>query len=267
MKFLRWSFILCLAALSNPLAGAELETTAPTFARKNEIKLFVTPGNTEQALKALKLDEKIAVRQVVCFFDTGDGALRANHLILRARQKEGEAGESTVKLRAMEGETELSDAERAIQPEQDWANENEPTLSRAMDSELLPNGLVPKVTASDGDVSELFDEKQQKMVITRMADFKWDRLKRYGPVETLVWQQHRKFVGFKERVTIELWRLEKDGRKMEILEVSTKVKAGTEEKARAMAKKFFLSARAAGLGEPSGKTKTQMVLEFFKPGR
>lgn len=243
------------------------ESSAPPFARKNEIKLFVTAGNTETALKALKLDEKLAVRQVVCFFDTSDWILRANHLILRARQKEGETGESTVKLRVLGGESELSDAERDIQPEQDWANEADPALSRAVDSKPLAMGLVPKVAAGDGEVAVLFDEPQQKLVTARVADFNWADLKRYGPVETQVWLKHRKFDGFQEKVTVELWHLEKDGRKLDILEVSTKVKADTEDEARALAQKFFGAARAAGLGKPSGKTKTQMVLDFFKPGR
>jgi hypothetical protein len=63
------------------------------------------------------------------------------------------------------------------------------------------------------------------------------------------------------------WRLEKDGRTLEILEISAKAKADTEEQAQALAKQFFGAAKAAGLGEPSGRTKTKQVLEFFKPGR
>ena len=101
----------------------------------------MTPENAEQALAVLKLDEKRAVRQMVCFFDTADGALEAQNLILRARQKDGESGQSTVKVRATDGESELSDAERAIPPEQDWTHENGPTLSRSVDSAPLEKGL------------------------------------------------------------------------------------------------------------------------------
>ena len=90
---------------------------------KTEIKLLVNTENAAQAIHALKLDERQAVKEIVCYFDTGDGALEAHQLILRARQKAGQPGESTVKLLATAGATDLSDEERAIQPEQDWTDE------------------------------------------------------------------------------------------------------------------------------------------------
>ena len=129
-------FVMITAAL---FCCADGESAAP-LARKNEIKLFVTAANTEQAIKALKLDEHKARKRTVIFFDTGDRSLGANHLILRARQQGKGHGDSTVKLRAPEGEAELSDAERAIQPEQDWTNENEPTVSRSKDRESTRQG-------------------------------------------------------------------------------------------------------------------------------
>ncbi len=245
------------------LPGAE----PPVFARKNEIKLFVTPGNAEQALAVLKLDEKSAYRQMVCFFDTAAGALAAQGLILRARQKDGEPGQSTVKLRASEMADGLSEAERAIQPEQDWTREDLPTLSRSVDHESITEGLVAKVAAGEEKVKALFNDQQQKLVMARMKGFNWLSLRRFGPVETLVWKQQRKLDGFKEKVTVEIWRLKMDGRTLNVLEVSANAKAGTEAQAQELAKQFFGAARAAGLGEPSGQTKTSQVLEFFKPGK
>lgn len=253
--------------LGGALLAVEPASPPPVFARKNEIKLFVTPENAEQALAVLKLDEKRAVRQIVCFFDAADGALEAQSLILRARQKDGEPGQSTVKLRASDSGTELSDVERAIQPEQDWTHENGPTLSRSVDSAPLENGLVPKVAAGEGTVARLFNEEQQRLVMARMENLNWESLRRYGPVEAKVWREQRKLDGFKEKVTVELWHLEKDGRKLDVLEVSANAKADTEEQAKALAKRFFEAAKAAGLGEPTGQTKTKKVLDFFRPGR
>lgn len=248
--------------------GGGISRSEPAFlARKNEIKLYVTPGNVEQVLGVLKLDEKLAYRQTVCFFDTADGALEARGLILRARQKDGGPGESTVKLRAIEGAGELSDAERAIQPEQDWTREDGPTLSRSVDHEAITEGLVARAAAGEGRVIELFNDQQQKLVMARMKDFNWESLRRYGPVEAKVWKQQRKLEGFREKVTIEIWSLEKDGRTLKVLEVSANAKAETDEQAQALAQQFFGAAKAAGLGEPSGQTKTRQVLEFFKPGR
>jgi len=122
------ALLLGLVLFGQPLSGADLPSPQPQspaaapMARKSEIKLFITAANVPQAIKALKLDEHRAVNQLCCFFDTSDGMLEAEHLILRARQKGDGPGEFTVKLRASE-DSALSDAERAIQPEQDWTDE------------------------------------------------------------------------------------------------------------------------------------------------
>ena len=266
-------FLLIWATAAEAFAGESspspvAQISAAPLARKNEIKLFVMVGDVDQALKVLKLDEADAVQQEVCFFETADGELEAHQVILRARQKDAKAGDSTVKIRVAEGTNgELSVEELAITPEQDWTQEDRPSLSRSLDDRKLPTGLVPRVAAGEGSIVELFNKNQQKLLAARMKDFQWDSLKRYGPVETRVWREYRTFDGFQEKVTIERWHLEKDGRSLEILEVSAKTKAETEEQALAMAKQFFGAAKAAGLGEPSGQTKTRMVLDFFKPGR
>jgi len=255
-------FVTITAAL---LCCADGKPAAP-LVRKSEIKLFVTAANTEQAIKALKLDQHKAKKRTVIFFDTGDRSLATNHLILRARQQGDGRGDSTVKLRAPEGATELSDAERAIQPEQDWTNEKEPTLSRSKDRESLAKGLVSKVVAGQLNVAELFDAEQQELVSGRMNGFNWADLRLYGPVEAEVWKQQWKLDGFPDDVTVELWHLQKDGRMQDILEVSANAKAETDEQAKELAQRFFAAARAAGMGEPTGSTKTQMVLDFYQPG-
>ena len=100
-----------------------------------------------------------------------------------------------------------------------------------------------------------------------MKNFRWDSLRRYGPAESRVWRQQWKLHGFPENVTVELWHLAKDGRTQDMLEVSASAKAETEAQAQELAWKFFAAARAAGLGESTGQTKTRMVLDFFQPGR
>ncbi len=255
-------FVTITAAL---LCCADGEPAAP-LARKSEIKLFVTAANTEQAIKALKLDQHKAKKRTVVFFDTSDRSLAAQHLILRARQQGKGHGDSTVKLRAPEGQTELSDAELAIQPEQDWTNENAPTLSRSKDRESTAKGLVSKVITGQLPATELFSAEQQELVLGRMKDFDWVDLRLYGPVEAEVWKQQWKLDGFPEDVTVELWHLQKEGKTKDILEVSANARAETDEQARELARRFFAAAKAAGMGEPTGQTKTQMVLDFYQPG-
>ncbi|MGH8034568.1 MAG: hypothetical protein ACREO9_05030, partial [Lysobacterales bacterium] len=129
---LGWAAVAQTASAETNSSLAAQVSAAP-FARKNEIKLFVTVGDVEQALKVLKLDEADAVRQTVCFFETAVGALEAHQVILRARQKENKAGDSTVKIRAEAGtNAELSAEEIAIMPEQDWTHEDGPSLSRSL---------------------------------------------------------------------------------------------------------------------------------------
>lgn len=259
--------IASAAALAAALLSCS-DAKAPTAPlRKNEIKLYVTAENAAQAMQALKLDEHKAKKRTVVYFDTSDKSLAAEHLILRARQGgKGSRGDSTVKLRASAGATALSAAELAIQPEQDWTNEHEPTLSRSKDRESIAKGLVSQVIAGELAVAELFDAGQQELVTARMKNFNWADLRLYGPVKASVWRQQWKLDGFPEDVTVELWHLKKDGKTEDILEVSANTKAETDEQARELAQRFFAAARAAGMGEPTGQTKTQMVLDFFQPG-
>ncbi len=53
---------------------------------------------------------------------------------------------------------------------------------------------------------------------------------------------------------------------MTTLEVSAMAKAGSAEEAAKLARDFFLATAAAGCGDPSGRTKTEVIREFFKPG-
>ncbi|MEI6085673.1 MAG: hypothetical protein WCS70_15420 [Verrucomicrobiota bacterium] len=207
------------------------------------------------------------MKSIVCFFDTSDQSLAANNLILRARQRVGQSGESTVKLRARAGDAELSARERLVPPEQDWINDHEPTLSRSLDARPISQGLVKKVAEGDEPISELYNHPQRQLVAARLKDFNWGDLRRYGPVTTEVWSKQVELPGYPEAVTIELWHLQQAGRTQDILEVSIKSKAASDAQAQAQARQFFAAAKAAGLGEPTGQTKTKIVLDFFKPGR
>jgi len=120
---------------------------------------------------------------------------------------------------------------------------------------------------SQAAVEELFNAEQRQLVASRMKDFPWERLRRYGPIEAEVWAQQWKLYGFPEAVTVELWHLRWEDRTQDILEVSAKARGQTEAQTQALARQFFAAAKAAGLGEPAGQTKTTLVLVFFKPGR
>lgn len=245
------------------LRGADLP--AAPQSGKAEFKLIVAAANTPQASAALQLDAQRSERQTVCFFDTRDGALNANHLILRVRQKGDDPAESTVKIRTDGNESTLSKAEQDIPPEQDWTHESDPTLSRSLDHGPVAKDVLTQVAAGQAPVAGLFNEPQRQLVAARLKDFNWDSLRCYGPLEARVWRQQWKFKGVPGKVTVELWHLQQAGRSLDILEVSTKAKAGSEAQTQALARQFYAAAKASGMGDPAGITKTQMVLDFFKP--
>jgi hypothetical protein len=239
--------------------------TATPAAGKQEIKLVVTAANAARAIKGLKLDKKHAVQQIACFFEIGDGTLQANHLILRARQKAAGPGESTVKIRVSEAATELTVAERALELEQDWTAENKVAFSRSISHSALPEGMVAMAAAGKIPVKLLFNESQRDLVSARIKDFDWDRLRCFGPVKVEVWRKQWKIEGFSEKVTVELWKLQRDGKKMDILEVSAKTTAESAVHAQALANQFYAAAKASGMGEPAALTKTQVIMGFFNP--
>jgi len=251
------------------MPGAEVPKPAPVQAaaasRKAEFKLLVPAADTARALQVLKLDPQRAVTAIICYFDTPDGVLDAQHLILRARQQGEGNGESTVKLRAAEGRTALSDAERAIPSEQDWVDETGATFSRSLDNASLAKDLVSKVAAGQVPVVELFTAAQRQLITVRVPDLKWERLHCFGPVKAEIWGQQAQLPGFPSAATIELWHLQKPDQKLDLLEISAKAKPKSAPQAQALAKQFYAAAKAAGLGDPAGQTKTRTVVDFFQP--
>ncbi|MES2920978.1 MAG: hypothetical protein V4819_05510 [Verrucomicrobiota bacterium] len=233
--------------------------------RVNEIKFQVASAHVATALKVLKLDPAAATSRDVCFFDTADGALAARDLILRARQTPGESGDSTVKIRTTDATTKLSKAEQAIPPEQDWTGKTEPVISRSLDRNLSDRGLFARVMAGRAPVRELFNKKQVELVTARLKGFRFESLRRLGPFKTQVWKKRSNLGGFEEQLTVELWHLRKDGKSEQILEISTKATTETDAQARAVAKRFFAAAKAAGMGKPDPRTKTRKVIEFYQP--
>jgi hypothetical protein len=243
------------------LPGADLPARPPDGA---EFKLLVTAANTAQALRTLELNPQRAVKQTVCFFDSPDGALDSAHLILRARQSGDGPGQSTAKLRASQGDVVLSATEQAIPLELEWVHPTQSMLSRSLDAPLAKD-MVSMAAAGEVPSAGLFNEAQRQLVTDRTPEFKWESLHCYGPIDAQLWRQQRKFPGFPNKVTIELWHLRKDAKTLDLLEVSAKAKAVTEAQAQVLASQFYAAAKAAGMGEPAGLTKTRLVLDFFKP--
>jgi hypothetical protein len=246
------------------VVAASIAATQPADAvRKNEFKLLVTATDAATVLKTLGLQRQRADSEIVYYFDTSDKLLQAHHVTLRARQSTGHSGDSIVKLRALAGTLELSDAERELVPEQDWTDERQPSEARSLSRKHLKKGLVDNVGSGAAPVAELFTDAQRQLVQARVPGVAWDGLQAFGPIDAEVWSRQAQLAGFATPVTVELWHLRQQGRSEEILEVSAKVSAQNDAEAQAQARQFFAAAKAAGLGEPNGQTKTQLVMDFF----
>jgi hypothetical protein len=246
------------------VVAASIAATQPADAvRKAEFKLLVTAIDAATVLKTLELQRQRADSEIVYYFDTSDKLLQAHHVTLRARQSAGQSGDSTVKLRALAGTLELSDAERGLVTEQDWTDERQPSEARSLSRKHIKKGLVDSVGSGAAPVAELFTDAQRQLVQARVPGVAWDGLQAFGPIDAEVWSRQAQLAGFATPVTVELWHLRQQGRSQEILEVSAKVSAQNDAEPQAQARQFFAAAKAAGLGEPNGQTKTQLVMDFF----
>lgn len=245
--------------------------TPPVFAadkplHQNEIKFQVVPAKVAAVLKSLNLDSNAATPRDVCFFDTADGALAARNLIVRVRQTAGKSGDVTVKIRTTDATAELSKAEQAISPEQDWTGESEPVISRSVERTLRDRELLGRVLAGKTSVRELLTKQQQELITGRIKGFRFESLKRHGPFKAQVWKKLSHLGGFEGQLTVELWDLQKADRIEEVLELSTTATTETDAQAGAVAKRFFAAAKTAGMGKPDPRTKTRRVLDFYQPG-
>ncbi len=239
-------------------------------AAEAEIKFVVQQGGNTAALEKLaSLKEAEAKNESVCFFDTAQPSLgqKPSNLILRARQKKGEAGDSTVKVRSDSGAAPSGPVESGITAEEDWTNLSAPNISRSLDQKTLPDGVFAKVMAGSGGPQSLFGAEQLKLINERLPSLDWSVVRRYGPLEAQVWKKkHRLSDAFPE-VTVEKWRLEKPGAKREVVELSIKVKDLTTEGAKVKTAQFFQAAQDAGFGAPEATSKTRIALDFYQPGK
>ncbi len=233
---------------------------------KIEVKLVVPTERVTQAVQTLGLATNSFTREEVVYFDTADGALLANSLILRARWRPGGTADSTTKLRGDADPAELTELEEQIKPEQDWTDETRPAISRSANNTTLPHGLVQQVIHGAADAAPLFNAVQRGLVATHLKDFPWKNLRRYGPCAAEVWKENIGLRGFAEPVTVERWHLQKGATNLDLLEISAKAKMQNEAAARDWVKTFYQAAADAGLSRPPSQSKTRIVMDFFKPG-
>ena len=222
----------------------ELKLTVPESAR----------ASTGAALGADPLDAQI--RQVF-FFDTEDLALNAAGVVVRARRRQGEQGDTVVKLRPVVP-AQLSEELRRSK----FFNVEVDAMPggfvcSASFKGSADNSAIREVARGDRQVHKLFSKGQRAFFEAHAPEgLDLDGLRVLGPIPILKLKVRPE--GYARKLVGELW-LYPDG--SQIVELSTK--ALPEEAFQvAIETKAFLQARGVDLSADQ-QTKTKTALEFF----
>jgi hypothetical protein len=227
-----------------------------------EIKVTLADDQVAAALDALGLDRP-GQRRTVSFLEDrragGDALVLLDaRVILRARENEGEADDSTAKLRPVR-RSELTarwQHDDDLRVEHDWAGTRH-VLAASLDADR-PAGRIAGVRAGTEPVSRLFDDDQERF----LADcapiaVDLDALTLLPPVAAVRWKD-LEVAGVPGRLVAERWVVGD----LDFLELSAR--AGSPAEAESVQPALEAGVRALGLAIPAEQeTKTRRVLEHL----
>ena len=222
-----------------------------------ELKLTLPETARAQTAAALGIDPLDAQLRQVFFFDTPELALNEAGVVVRARRRQGEEGDTVVKLRPVVPEElreELRHSE-SFNVEVDAMPGG--YVCSASFKGVADNGLIREVGMGREKVSALFSKEQRGFYEEHAPEgVGLDDLTVLGPIPTL--RLKAKPEGFGRKVVGELW-LYPDG--SQIVELSTKTVPGDAFQAAAETRAYLTSHGVDLTTEQQTKTKT--ALEFF----
>jgi hypothetical protein len=222
-----------------------------------ELKLTIHESARAEAARALGVDPLDSQMRQVFFFDTPELALNAAGVVVRARRRQGESGDTVVKLRPVVPD-HLPEDLRAME-----------TFNVEVDA--MPGGFVCSASfkgvadnfaileAARGDrsIRKLFSKEQRAFYEAHAPDgIELDSLSTLGPIPMIKVKITPE--GFGRKLVGELW-MYPDG--SQIVELSTKAKPDEAFQVAAEARAFLLSLGVDLTSEQQTKTKT--ALEFF----
>jgi hypothetical protein len=226
-----------------------------------ELKLTIHESARADAARALGVDPLDSQMRQVFFFDTADLALNAAGVVVRARRRQNEEGDTVVKLRPVVP-NDLPQDLRAME-----------TFNVEVDA--MPGGYVCSASfkgsadntaireAATGDrpIRKLFSKEQRAFYEAHAPDgIELDSLSVLGPIPIIKVKVTPE--GFGRKLVGELW-MYPDG--SQIVELSTKARPGEAFQVSAEARAFLLSKGVDLSGEQQTKTKT--ALEFFSDAK
>ena len=236
-------FGLCVLVLSCAGLRAQDKCNA-------EVKLLLSPTQTQAAIKALNLKKEAAGR--VYFFDTDTLGLLSQGLIIRLRQ--GADDDLTVKLRP-QGER------KAFVPHNmgvGFKCEVDLIDGVANPSYTVRINYVARHVPETGtDILSLLDTEQEKLLKDAQISVDWTHVKKIADIQATSWQTNDQ-PNF-NKLTLELWEWSGGS----VLELSAKVAPDAGSSAYTELRK--LVGNKGLLLNNIQQAKTGIVLEMLKP--
>jgi hypothetical protein len=241
------------------LSGKELQGLLDLIGDADSVELKLTIAETARAdvAAALGVDALDAQIRQVFFFDTPDLALNAAGLVVRARRRQGEKGDTVIKLRPVVPAELPVDLRRSTIFNVEVDAMPGGFVCSASFKGSADNRQIRNTAAGDRPIRKLFSKEQRSFYATHAPEgLGLDELTVLGPIPILKVKVQPE--GFARRLVGELW-LYPDG--SQIVELSTKTRP-EEAFQVATEARAFLETRGVDLsGEQQTKTKT--ALEFF----
>ncbi|HET7234885.1 MAG TPA: adenylate cyclase [Actinomycetota bacterium] len=241
------------------MPGEELQRLLDLMKGSDSVELKLTIPETARAKTsaALGVDPLDAQMRQVFFFDTPDLALNGAGVVVRARRRQGEDGDTVIKLRPVVPEDLPADLRRS--PDFNVEVDAMPGgyVCSASLKGVASNQQIRETAGGSRPIRKLFSKQQRAFFAEHAPEgLELDALSVLGPIP--VFKLKVRPEGFARKVVGELW-LYPDA--SQIVELSTKAAPG-EAFQVAVEARAFLESRGVDLSAEQ-QTKTKTALEFF----
>ncbi len=222
-----------------------------------ELKLTLPENARSVTAAALGVDPLDAQVRQVFFFDTPELTLNAHGVVVRARRRQGEMGDTVVKLRPVVPSDLPEELRRSAGFNVEVDAMPGGFVCSASFKGAADNAVIKEAAAGMRPIGKLFSRGQRGFYAEQAPEgLDINSLSVLGPIAIL--KLKMKPEGFGRRLVGELW-MYPDG--SEIVELSTKTMPGEAFQVAAEMKAFLLSRGVDLTGEQ--QTKTKAALEFF----
>jgi len=245
--------------VASQLSNEDLEQMLELVRGADSVELKLTIPETARfsTARALGIDPLDAQLRQVFFFDTPELSLNAAGVVVRARRRQGEEGDTVVKLRPVIPKDLAEDlrASKSFNVEVDAMPGG--FVCSASFKGVADNTAIREAAAGDRPISKLFSKEQRAFYAEHAPEgIGLDSLSVLGPIPILKVKIQPE--GFGRRLVGELW-MYPDG--SQIVELSTKTRPDEAFQVAAEGRAFLHSHGVDLSAEQQTKTKT--ALEFF----